>query len=84
MKGLRKFIDNIIASVPRKLRSNEGLLYRQALWHKANDNPEKAIEIIIDLKDKLQFPDKWWSVRKFYSREMLKKKKLLKIVLIKN
>ncbi len=69
-----KFIDNIIASVPRKLRSNEGLLYRQALWHKANDNPEKAIEIIIDLKDKLQFPDKWWSVRKFYSREMLKKK----------
>lgn len=69
-----KFIDNIISSVPRKLRSNEGLLYRQALWHKANDNPEKAIEIIIDLKDKLQFPDKWWSIRKFYSREMLKKK----------
>ncbi len=69
-----KYIDKIVLSVPRKLRSNEGLSYRRVIWHKSKDQIEDLLEIMLDLPEKLQFPEKWWSLRRLYAREMLKQK----------
>jgi soluble lytic murein transglycosylase len=70
-----KYIDKIVLSVPRKLRSNEGLSYRRVIWYKAKDRLEDLLEVMIDLPKNSQFPEKWWSLRRLYSREMIKRKK---------
>jgi soluble lytic murein transglycosylase len=70
-----KFIDKIVLAVPRKLRSNEGLSYRRVIWYKSKDRVDDLLEIISDLPEKSQFPEKWWSLRRLYSREMIKQKK---------
>lgn len=70
-----KYIDKIVLSVPRKLRSNEGLSYRRVIWYKSKDRLDDLLEVMAELPEKSQFPEKWWSLRRLYSREMLKKKK---------
>jgi soluble lytic murein transglycosylase len=70
-----KYIDKIVLSVPRKLRANEGLSYRRVLWYKSKDRLDDLLEVMTDLPDKSQFPEKWWSLRRLYSREMIKQKK---------
>ncbi|MBP7710267.1 MAG: lytic transglycosylase domain-containing protein [Rickettsiales bacterium] len=70
-----KFIDKIVLGVPRKLRSNEGLSYRRVIWYKSKDRVDDLLEVIADLPEKSQFPEKWWSLRRLYSREMIKQKK---------
>jgi soluble lytic murein transglycosylase len=70
-----KYIDKIILNVPRKLRSNEVLTYRRIIWNKARNNVEDLIELMVDLPNDSKFPEKWWSLRKLYGREMLKQKK---------
>lgn len=69
-----KYIDNIILSVPRKLRSSEALSYRRILWYKSKDKVDDLLELMVDLPAKLQYPEKWWSLRRLYAREMIKKK----------
>lgn len=70
-----KYIDNIVLSVPRKLRANEGLSYRRILWYKARDKVDDLLDLMVDLPSVSQYPEKWWSLRRLYAREMLKKKK---------
>ncbi len=70
-----KFIDKIILSVPRKLRANEGLIYRRILWYKARDKADDLIELMLALPEQSVFSEKWWSLRKLYTREMIKQKK---------
>jgi len=85
IQAFPKFIDKIILSVPRKLRSNEGLSYRRVLWYKSKDRLDDLLEVMVDLPEELQFPEKWWGLRHLYSREMIKKKKYkLAYKLIKN
>lgn len=68
------YIDKIILSVPRYLRSNEGLLYREAMWYKSKDKIENLSDLIVRLPKSTQFPQKWWKLRHLYAREMLKTK----------
>ncbi len=70
-----KYIENIILSVPRKLRDSEGLSYQKLLWYKSHDEVDKIIEIFVNLPQNLQYANRWWPVRKLYLREMLKQKK---------
>ena len=70
-----KYVDKIVLAVPRKLRSNEGLAYRRVLWYKAKDRLDDLLDVMVDLPEKTQFPEKWWSLRRLYAREMLKRKK---------
>jgi len=75
MQDSPKYIDKIILSVPRKLRSNEGLSYRRVLWYKSKDKIDDLLEVMVDLPKQSQFAEKWWSLRRLYSREMIKQKK---------
>ena len=68
------YIDKTILSVPRYLRANEGLLYREALFYKSKDDIENASDLIIRLPSNTQFPQRWWKLRHLYAREMLKAK----------
>lgn len=70
-----KHIDKIILSVPRRLRSNEGLAYRRILWYKAKDQTDDFLDLMMNLPSNSQFPEKWWSLRRLYGREMIKRKK---------
>jgi soluble lytic murein transglycosylase len=70
-----KFIDPVVFSVPRKLRNNEGLVYRRILWYKSKDQQDNLIELMLELPKDSRFADKWWSLRRLYAREMIKQKK---------
>ena len=70
-----KYVDKIILSVPRKLRANEGLSYRRIVWYKSKDKIDDLLDLMLDLPTKSQVPEKWWSLRRLYGREMLKQKK---------
>ena len=70
-----KYIDKIVLEVPRKLRSNEGLTYRRVLWYKSKDKVDDLLDLMKDLTPKSQFPERWWSLRRLYGREMIKQKK---------
>lgn len=69
-----QYIDNHIISVPRKLRSNELLLYRVILWYKNKDRFDEIIELMTKLPADSKYPEKWWTYRRLYGREMLKRK----------
>lgn len=75
MQNSPKFIDKIYLSVPRKLRNNEGLTFRRILWYKSKDKVDDVIELLLDLPEKSIYPEKWWSLRRLYGREMIKQKK---------
>jgi len=70
-----KYIDQIVLSVPRKLRSSENLSYRRVIWYKSKDKQDELLDLMVDLPEKSQFPEKWWSLRRLYGREMIKQKK---------
>ncbi len=70
-----KYIDKIVLEVPRKLRPNEGLTYRRVLWYKSKDKVGDLLDLMKDLTPKSRFPEKWWSLRRLYGREMIKQKK---------
>lgn len=69
-----KYIDNIVLSVPRKLRGNEGLAYRRVIWYKSKDKIDDLMDVMVDLPARSQYSDRWWSLRRLYAREMIKKK----------
>jgi soluble lytic murein transglycosylase len=68
-----RYIDNILLEIPRKLRSNELLNYRRLLWHKSKDNFDDVIDLLISIPNTYKRNDKWWSFRRLYGRELLKK-----------
>lgn len=70
-----KSLDKIISRIPRKLRANEVLIHRQILWLKAKDKIKDLTELLLDLPEKTKYPEKWWSLRRLYGREMIKQKK---------
>lgn len=74
LQSAPKYIDNLVLSVPRKLRTNEGLSYRRIIWYKGKDKMDELMDLMVDLPSKVQYPEKWWSLRRLYSREMIKKK----------
>ncbi len=74
MQNSPKYIDKIISEVPRKLRANENLSYRRILWYRAKDKQDDLIDIMLDLPRDSKVPEKWWSLRRLYAREMLKQK----------
>ncbi len=69
-----KYIDKIISSVPRKLRSNELLINRRITWYRSKDKVDDVIDSLLDIPANSKFSDKWWSLRRLYMREMLKQK----------
>lgn len=68
-------IDDFYYAVPRKLRANEGLTYRRVLWYKLNGKLNSITDLILDVGSAMQYPEKWWQLRRLYGREMMKEKK---------
>ncbi len=69
-----RYLDKVILSVPRRLRSNELLSYRKVLWYRARDKQDDLIDIILDLPRDSKYADRWWGLRRLYGRELLKTK----------
>lgn len=68
-----KYIDNILLSVPRNLRSHDNLTYSRILWLKNHDRVDDLIDLFVKV-EQTEYPEKWWNLRRLYAREMLKKK----------
>lgn len=68
-----RYIDNLILNVPRRLRSNELLTFRRLVWYKSRDQIDDIIDILTNIPDSFKLPEKWWSYKRLYGREMLKK-----------
>jgi len=73
IKESPKFIDNIVLSVPRKLRFDENLSYNRIMWYKSQDRIEDLLDLFTKVTE-TKYPEKWWNIRRLYTREMLKKK----------
>ena len=78
-----KNIDQIIYSIPRFLRGSEILAYKVIMWKKSqigkgNVDMDDVINMLLKIPKNVSKPDKWWSMRKLYSREMIKMKEYKK------
>lgn len=72
-KSLRK----ILLSIPRKYRSEEVLYYHRVQWLKKNNKKDQAVKLLLKAPIDSSEPEKWWSLRKLYGRELLKDKRKL-------
>lgn len=75
LQAFPRYMQKAVLSVPRKLRGNELLSYRKVLWYKSKGRIDDLMDVIVALPMKLDNPEKWWSLRHLYAREMLKKKR---------
>ena len=74
IKNSPKYIDNIILSVPRRLRGNDNLTYSRILWYKNNNKIDDLVDLLVMVPSNVSRPEKWWNIRKLYARQMLKDK----------
>lgn len=74
-KNPPKHIDKLYHLVPWSLRSDELLTYRRILWYRSKDKMDEVMDLMLSLSEKSEFPEKWWSLRRLFGREMIKKKK---------
>ncbi len=73
-----RYIDNILLDIPRRLRSNELLTFKRLIWYKSKDRLDDIIDLLVDLPENYKLPEKWWSFRRLYGREMIKQKQFKK------
>ena len=74
-------VDNAIAQVPERLKSDIGLKYDRLKWRRRRGRLESSLEIIDQSpnnKDELIRPDLWWKERYVISRSLIYKKKYQK------
>lgn len=84
IKSFPKYIDNILLTVPRELRLDENLTYSRILWHKSKDEIDELVDLFVRVSE-VKYPQRWWSLRRFYTREMLKRKEYkIAYILAKN
>ncbi len=74
LQDFPRYLDTVVLSVPRRLRSSEILSYRRALWYKSKGRIDDLLDLMISLPKTLENPQQWWSMRNLYVREMIKKK----------
>lgn len=75
LQSFPRYMQKSVLSVPRHLRGNELLAYRKVLWYKSKGRIDDVMDVIIALPRELEYPEKWWSLRHLYAREMLKEKR---------
>jgi soluble lytic murein transglycosylase len=73
-----RYIDNLILDIPRRLRSNELLNFKRMIWYKSKDRVDDIVDLLIDVPENFKLPEKWWSFRRLYGREMIKQKQYKK------
>ena len=70
-------VDGKIAKVPKKLRSDPGLMYERARWRRRAKLDERAWEILTapiataNGEENLQAAKRWWIERRYQSRKAL-------------
>lgn len=74
MQNSPRYIDKVVNSVPRFLRSSEALLYRRINWYRSKDQIDDVIDLILEIPQNSRFAEKWWGIRRLYGREFLKTK----------
>ena len=73
-------VDNAIANVPEKLKSDIGLRYDRLKWRRRRGRTESSLEIINQAPnsfEELVRADLWWKERQIISRSLIYKKKYL-------
>ena len=71
-------VDNAISKVPDKFRNDAGLNYDRLKWRRKRGRVDSSVEIlqkVINTKDYLVRPDKWWIEREIISRSLIYKNK---------
>lgn len=66
-------VDTVIATVPRNLQNDPGLLLARLKWRRRNDNEFGALEILHNMPpiDTIANPDDWWAERRTLIRRMM-------------
>lgn len=69
-----EYINNIILSVPRKLRDDEQLLYRRAVFYNKNKQEDELNDLLLVVPENSKHNLEWWKLRHLQTRELLKQK----------
>ena len=70
--------DSAVASVPKNLKKNEGLIYERLRWRRKTRLYDTAFELIDPLPNKLEYEKKWWYEVSFLIRKFIERKKYQK------
>lgn len=73
IRKLPRYINHILFSVPRKLRSDNNLLYSRILWYKSRGEMDDIVDLLLKVGE-VKYPHRWWNMRRLYGRELLKTK----------
>jgi soluble lytic murein transglycosylase len=77
-----KYINNILRSIPRELRADEGLLLRRVQWYHKRRKASSVIDILLDTGNNTKYASKWIRYKKYYTREALQEKKYKRAYLL--
>lgn len=69
-----KDTENIVLSVPRKLRDNQQLQYHQLIFYHNNAKIKELYDILPNISVNSKYSKEWWKWRNLYGRESLKEK----------
>ena len=67
-------IDSLLRAVPDDLRDDQGLLFARMQWRHSRKRKSSVEEILNDSPPEPKFPEKWWTIKSYYIREMLDRK----------
>ena len=65
-------VDKAIASLPKELLNDPGLVYERARWRRRAGKDKRARQLLFSLPDNLVRPEKWWHEIKYQIRVTLK------------
>jgi len=58
-------------TLPENLRSDEGLLYEQAKWHRNHKEIQEATQILLSTHSSPSYALQWWKERNYMAREQI-------------
>ncbi len=66
-------VDGALKRVPKKLRSDPGLIYDRANWRRRKGRYEGVIELLYPPKPDLPRPERWWPLRRWAAQESIER-----------
>lgn len=76
INGARDY-ERKISLVPPKFANDAGLIYERIKWRQARGLTDGVLELLKKLPAQVDYPEKWWKIRKKYVVDLIQQKRFL-------
>ena len=64
-------VDNAIKKIPKKLLTEEGLIYERIKWRRRANLEKSSLELLLDFDGKITQPKAWWREVNYHTRKQI-------------